>query len=78
MLEQEFYIQTHTGSDGIAHIDISTGIADQDIEVMVSYSALENNQEEAERERILANAKPAMDMSKFCGVIKLSEDPVEY
>ncbi|MEM8718845.1 MAG: hypothetical protein AAGE84_05990 [Cyanobacteria bacterium P01_G01_bin.39] len=83
MSEQELYIQAHTGSDGIAHIDIDipTGIVDQDIEVTVSYSTLKDsslNSKDVELEQVLANAKPAIDMSKFCGVIRLTEDPLEY
>lgn len=41
MSEQELHIQTHTGSDGIAHIDIPVGIPDYDIDVTVSYSTTE-------------------------------------
>ncbi len=42
MSDREIHIQTNTGSDGIAHLDIPLGIADQDINLTVSYSASES------------------------------------
>ena len=120
MSEQELHIHTHTGSDGIAHIrdlDIPVGIANQDIDITISYSAIKAKQkakripgidkgrfvipdnldsqdidmvvsgstsinsepeDDAELEKLLAEAKPAIDMSEYCGVIQLKEDPLEY
>lgn len=46
MSEQEFHIHTHTGSDGIAHIDIPVGIVNRDIDVTISYSVSDSTQEE--------------------------------
>ena len=115
MSEQEIHI--HTGSDGIAHLDIPVGIFNQDIDLTISYSMLEAKEKEKripgidkgrfvvpddfddsnidiaisnststnsalendiELEKFLENAKPAIDMSKYCGVIELEEDPLEY
>lgn len=60
MSEQEIHIHTHTGSDGIAHIhnlDIPVGIANQDIDITISYSAIEANQK--------AKRIPGIDKGRF-------------
>ena len=41
MSNQEIHIQTHTGNDGVVHLDIPLGIVDQDIDLTVSYSISE-------------------------------------
>ena len=79
MSNQEIHIHTHTGVDGIVHLDIPVGIVNQDIDLTISYtSPKDNNSIDSEREQILANAKPASDLSEFRGVIELTEDPLEY
>ena len=41
MSNQEIHIQVHTGSDGMVHLDIPTGIINEDIELKVSFQTLE-------------------------------------
>ena len=36
--DQEIHIHTHTSNDGIIHLDIPVGIANQDIDLKISYS----------------------------------------
>lgn len=41
MSDQEIHIQVHTGSDGMVHLDIPTGIINEDIELKVSFEPVE-------------------------------------
>ena len=41
MSDQKLHIQAHTGSDGMVHLDISTGIINKDIELEVSFEPKE-------------------------------------
>lgn len=79
MSNREIRIQTHTGIDGILHLDIPVGISNQNLDVTVSYStSVQDDTIDEELTEILANAKPATDLSEFCGTVTLAEDPLLY
>ena len=77
MSNQEIHIHTHTDTDGIVHLDIPVGIVNKDIDITISYS-IEETEVDTELAEILAQAKPASDLSEFSGVLELTEDPLEY
>jgi len=77
MSNQEIHIHTHTDTDGIVHLDIPVGIVNKDIDIAISYS-IEETEVDTELAEILAQAKPASDLSEFSGVLELTEDPLEY
>lgn len=58
-MSDEIHIQTHTGSDGIVHLDIPLGIADQDIDLTVSYSISEPKQEMPDVDHLLGSFSSA-------------------
>lgn len=78
MPNQEIHIHTHTDTDGIVHLDIPVGIINQDIDLTISYSIEEDATVDKSLAEILAQAKPASDLSEFSGVLELTEDPLEY
>jgi hypothetical protein len=81
MSDQEIHIQTHTGSDGIVHLDmdIPTGAIDRDIQLTVSYKiSAPDASPENDLQKILANAKPASDLAQYAGIITLTEDPLAF
>ena len=59
MSEQEIHIQTHIGSDGIAHLDIPLGIVDQDIDLTVSYALSEPEPEMPNVDHLLGSFSSA-------------------
>ncbi|MEL6912119.1 MAG: hypothetical protein AAGK10_19675 [Cyanobacteria bacterium J06555_3] len=79
MSKQEINIRTHTDADGTVNLDLPLGIVDQDIDLTVSYSTpAKNNQTDQELAEIIAQAKPASDLSEYCGVIELPVEPLEF
>lgn len=79
MPNQEIHIHTHTGIDGIVHLDIPVGVVNQDIDLTISYSTPEKaSPVDPELAEILAQAKPASDLSEHCGTVDLVEDPLAY
>ncbi|MEO0834451.1 MAG: hypothetical protein AAFY16_00320 [Cyanobacteria bacterium J06642_3] len=79
MSDKEIHIHTQTGADGMLHLDIPVGIVNENLEVTVSYSTLKRDDTaDAELAEILANAKPASDLSESCGTITLTEDPLIF
>ena len=81
MSEQEIYIQTHTGSDGMVHLDmdIPTGIINQDIQLTVSYKVSgDGTLPKNHLKKILENAKPASRLAQYAGTITLTEDPLVF
>ena len=79
MSNQEIHIQTHTGSDGMVHLDIPTGIIDRDIELKISFATPEQDlPQDRELEEILAHAKPASNLAEYAGTITLTQDPLTF
>ncbi len=79
MSDQEIHIQAHTGSDGMVHLDIPTGIINQDIQLTVSYEASEEKiSQEDDLKEILDDIKPASRLSKYAGTLTLTEDPLTF
>jgi hypothetical protein len=78
MSDQEIHLQTHTGLDGVVHLDmdILTGMIDRDIQLTVSYKiSAPDASPENDLQKILANAKPASDLGQYAGTITLTEAP---
>ena len=79
MNNQELYIHTHTGSDGVVHLAIPTQFINQELELKVTFaapaSAISEDEELAE---ILTHAKPASNLIEYSGSINLSEDPLAF
>ena len=79
MPNQEIQIQVHTGSDGIVHLDIPTGLINQDIQLKVSFTTTEQTlPQDEELEKIIANAKPASNLAEYAGKLTLTEDPLTF
>jgi hypothetical protein len=79
MSNQEIHIQAHTGSDGMVHLDIPTGIIDQDIQLVVSYQTSDlGASQENDLKKILETAKPASCLAQYAGIITLTEDSLVF
>ena len=76
MTYQEINIQTHTDTNGVAHLNIDTGVIDKDVSLTISYKALE--EEDPELNELLSKAKPATDFANLKGAISLKEDPLSF
>ena len=79
MSNQEIQIQVHTDSDGIVHLDIPTGLINQDIQLKVSFATTEQTfPQDEELQEILANAKPASNLAEYAGTLTLTEEPLNF
>ena len=79
MSNQEIQIQVHTGSDGIVHLDIPTGLINQDIQLKVSFVTTKQiSSQDEELKEIFANAKPASNLAEYAGTLTLTEDPLTF
>ncbi len=79
MSNQEIEIQAQTGSDGMVHLDIPTGLINQDIQLKVSFTTPEPDLPlDEELQYIFANAKPASNLAEYAGSLTLTEDPLTF
>ena len=60
MSNQEIYISAHTNEEGIVKIDVPTGIANRDIQLVVSFKAVEKSADTSGEMRI-----PGIDEGLF-------------
>lgn len=60
MSNQEIHISAHTNEEGIVKIDVPTGIANRDIQLVVSFKAVEKSARTSEGMRI-----PGIDEGRF-------------
>ncbi|MGB5712423.1 MAG: hypothetical protein WBM44_16120 [Waterburya sp.] len=60
MSNQEIYISAHTNEEGIVKIDVPTGIANRDIQLVVSFKAVEKSAHTSGEMRI-----PGIDEGRF-------------
>ncbi len=60
MPNQKIHISAHTNEEGIAEINIPTGIANQDIQLVISFKAVEQSAQTSGEMRI-----PGIDEGRF-------------
>ncbi len=79
MSDQEIHIKVHTDSNGMVHLDLPTGIINQDIQLTVSYETAEKAiAQDNDLKEILDEIKPASSLSKYAGTLNLTEDPLTF
>ncbi|MEL6441706.1 MAG: hypothetical protein AAFQ80_20940 [Cyanobacteria bacterium J06621_8] len=79
MSQQKIHVHTHTGKDGMVHLDIPLGVVNQDVDLIISYATTdESSPADEELAEILAQAKPSSDLSEYRGTVNLTEEPLAY